>query len=562
MKHSLLALFLFLLATPVRADEKRPLFEQRWFYAQTNLQIEKQASDLISLINRAGKSGYNGVVLADYKLNILDRVPKHYFTNLEKVKKAAAANKIEIIPAVFPIGYSAGVLAHDPNLAEGLPVKDAPFRVKGRTASLEPGATLANGGLEETKGDRFLSFAFQDAPGIKTFADRATAHSGKTSCRMENFAKGESANSRLTQKVKLRPHACYRFSGWVKTKDLAPAGNFKFMAMSVGGKMLTFKEGELKPTQDWTEVDVVFNSLDESDVTLYVGVWGGKSGTLWIDDLRLEELALVNILRRSGCPFVVKSDDGKVIYEEGKDYEPVADPKLGRDPWAGEFNFNHKGPTLTLSKESRIKDDDKVLVSWYHPVPTHSYQVMCCLAEEKLYDILRDQAKRVKEHLQPTTWFLSHDEIRVAGWCKCCQDTRKSPGELLADNVARCVKIIKELDPKAKIVIWSDMFDPHHNAVEKYYLVNGSLKESWKGLPPDIMVANWNGAKAAQSLKWFSDRGHAQVIAGYYDGGNESFQHWVKVAKGVPKVTGFMYTTWQHKYTDLEAYGKAMLGKE
>ena len=53
------------------------------------------------------------MVLADYKLNVLDRVPKHYFANAERVKKAARDNKIEIIPAVFPVGYSAGILAHE-----------------------------------------------------------------------------------------------------------------------------------------------------------------------------------------------------------------------------------------------------------------------------------------------------------------------------------------------------------------------------------------------------------------------------------------------------------------
>ena len=52
------------------------------------------------------------------------------------------------------------------------------------------------------------------------------------------------------------------------------------------------------------------------------------------------------------------------------------------------------------------------------------------------------------------------------------------------------------------------MFDPHHNAVDKYYLVNGSLKGSWEGLARDVIIANWNGDKAAESLKFFADRGH------------------------------------------------------
>ena len=77
-----------------------------------------------------------------------------------------------------------------------------------------------------------------------------------------------------------------------------------------------------------------------------------------------------------------------------------------------------------------------------------------------------------------------------------------------------------------------------------------------------MTIANWNGGKAAASLKWFADRGHAQIIAGYYDGDLSNFKKWRAAAKGVPKVTGFMYTTWQNKYDMLEAYGKAMWGTE
>jgi len=550
-----------------RADEA-PRFARRWFYAQFNLQVEKQADELIVLLGRAGKAGYNGMVLADYKLNVLDRVPAHYFKNLARVKEAADRAGIEIIPAVFPIGYSSGLLAHDPNLAEGLPVKDAPFVVKGREAVLvaDGSSRLLNGDLEDTKGDRFVGFSFQDDPGTTTFADRDTVHGGKVSCRMQDPGKGSShGNCRLAQRVKVRPAACYRFSCWVKTQDLKPSGGFRLLALGTGkeGRPLTFYEGAMKSTQDWQRVAVVFNSLDQAEVTLYAGQWGGQSGTLWLDDLKLEELALNNVLRREGCPLTVTSADGKTVYKEGKDFLPVRDAKLGQEPYAGEFSFDHPAPALQLAPDSRIKDGDHLSIGWYHPVLVHGEQVMCCLSEPKVYDLLRDQAKRVHDLLKPKTWFMSHDEIRVGNWCRACRDARKMPGELLADNVSRCVKIIRELDPKAAIVVWSDMFDPHHNAVDRYYLVNGTLAGSWKGLSEGVIVANWNSAKAAESLKWFAERGHPQIIAGYYDDGSkENFKQWQSAAKGLPQVSGFMYTTWQHRFDDLEAYGRAMLGKE
>lgn len=553
-------LVLLLLAAPLRAaEEPKPRFEQRWFYAPFNLLVDKNVDELLGLMKRAKASGYNGVLLADYKFNILGKMPPNYFKNVERVKKSADELGLEIIPAIFPIGYSDGLLAHDPNLAEGLPVVDAPFVVKGKEAALDPAVApkLKNGDLEETKGDRFVGFSFQDDPGVVTFADSEVTHHGKVSCRMQDVSRGSTGNARLIQKVKVRPHAAYRFSAWVKTKDLKGSG-FKLLAIGKSGRGLTFHESHLKPTQDWTEIVVPFNSLEDDEVNLYAGQWGGKSGTLWLDELKLEEMGLANVLRRPGCPFVVTSADGKTTYEEGKDFEPVRDPKLGNEPYAGQYSFKHAGPTIRLTTDSRIKDGERLRVSYYHPVQVHGEQMMCCLSEPKVYELLRDQAKRVHELLKPKTYMMSHDEIRVGNWCKACQATGKTPGDMLADNVRRCVAIIKEVDPKAKVLVWNDMFDPHHNAVDKYYLVNGSWKDSWKGLPAEVGIMNWNDGKAEKSLKFFAERGHTQIIAGYYDSDTSNFTKWVEAAKGVPNVTGFLYTTWQHKYDDLEAYGKLM----
>ncbi|MEO6812103.1 MAG: hypothetical protein ABI353_23590 [Isosphaeraceae bacterium] len=550
-----------LAARPCSADD--PAYHRRWFYSAFNLQVEANADRLIDLIERAGKAGYNGMVLADYKFNVLDRVIPAYGRNAARVRESADRAGVEIIPAVFPIGYSSGLLAHDPNLAEGLPVKDALFLVNGREAALvpDPDTVFRNGSLEETNGNHFTRFSFQDDPGKATVADLEVAHQGQVSCRMRDTAKvSTSANARLIQKVKVRPHACYQFSAWVKTKDFQPNGEFRLLALgaSEGGRPLTFYEGKLKPTQDWTRISVVFNSLDQNEVNLYVGLWGGADGTLWIDDLGFEELSMVNVLRRPGCPLTVKSADGATTYVEGRDYLPVADPKLGQVPYAGEFSFDHPPAPLRVATGSRIKDGETLKVSWYHPVLVHGNQVACCLTEPKVYDLLRDQARRVNDLLHPKTFFMSHDELRVANWCRACQATGRTPGQLLADNVRECTAILNQFNPRAEVVVWSDMFDPNHNAVKSYYLVNGTLAGSWEGLVPQVIVANWNSGKAEASLRFFADRGHRQVLAGFYDAGIDNFRQWDQAARGVKGVDGFMYTTWQANYSDLDAFGKAM----
>ncbi len=159
------------------------------------------------------------------------------------------------------------------------------------------------------------------------------------------------------------------------------------------------------------------------------------------------------------------------------------------------------------------------------------------------------------------TYFLSHDEIRVANWNEPERASGRTAGQQLAENVRHCAEIIRRINPQAKLCIWSDMFDPHHNAVKDFYLVNGDLAGSWEGLPKDTIIINWNSGKPALSLKHFAERGHSQVLAGYYDAPPERIRNWLDAGKDNTKsLCGMMDTTWQSNFTDLEKFAAAAWG--
>jgi hypothetical protein len=558
-----IAVLLALLAPAASAQEgakPKPTYERRWVYVRPNLLVRESADQVVALIDRAAKAGYNGVVISDYKMNILDQVGPNYAEHVRLVQAAARRAGVELIPAIMGIGYSNGHLAHDPNLAEGLPVVDAPFVARGGVAAPvgEGKDLLKNGGFEATtRPDQFAGYTFQDGVGAATAADTTVFHGGRSSLRI-----GEHAGSpvrRIMQLAAVRPHTAYRLSAWVKTRDVQGLGAFNLMALSPASRPLSyFDAAVLAPTQDWKRVDVVFNSLDNASIGCYVGLWSNAPGTVWVDDFRLEELGPVNVLRRPGCPVRVTSGDGATVYEEGRDFGRLEDPKLGQTPWPGEYEFNHPAPPLTIPAGSRIGDGQALKVSWYHPVLIQGPHVMICPSERKTYDILRDQVRRVDALFRPRTYFMSHDEIRVLNWCGACRARKATPGQILADNATRCVNLIREVRPDARIAVWSDMFDPTHNAVDSYYLVNGTLKGSWEGLPPEVTIANWLPG-TGEGLRFFAGRGHRQVIAGFYDAGDLSnFRTWDAVAAGVEGVDGFMYTTWEARYDLLEAYGRAV----
>ena len=100
------------------------------------------------------------------------------------------------------------------------------------------------------------------------------------------------------------------------------------------------------------------------------------------------------------------------------------------------------------------------------------------------------------------------------------------------------------------------MFDPNHNAVDNYWLNRGTMKGSWEGVDKDVTISNWNRGRMVPSLKFFSERGHRQILATYYDAGNwkQGTQKWLTAAEGVPGIDGIMYTTWSNDYRHLEEF--------
>jgi hypothetical protein len=311
----------------------------------------------------------------------------------------------------------------------------------------------------------------------------------------------------------------------------------------------------VKPTQDWTEHHAVFNSLDNETVNVYLGVWGGVKGALRWKDWKIEEIGPVNVLRRPGTPVGVRGEDGRA-YAEGTDFERIQDPHMGNDPWPGEYHPWHEPPAI----RTKLPDGTRLRVSWYHPAVIYDGQVSACIAEPKFAELLADQAKRMKAAWGEAAagYMMSHDEFRTLGWCKACEDSRQTPGQLLAANAKKCVGLLRP----GTVYVWNDMFDPHHNAVPgPYYLVNGPWTNSWEGLDKDVVIMNWNHGEREKSLKFFADRGHKQVIATYYDDPSlESTKRWLATAKGHPSVEGFMYTTWTNNYDHIETFAEAVTG--
>ncbi len=525
-------------------------YPYRWVFVSRSLRSDRDVADIERIVRTGSEHGINGMVLSA-GLDRLDQQPADYLERLGKVKDICGQHGVEIIPNIFSAGYGGSVLAHDRNLAAGIPVVDAPLGVTGGEARLRPEqpVQVANGGFEEYEGDRLRGWRFSDRPGEVSFVDTQVHRSGGASLRFENFGRYEHGHGRVMQEVAVQPHRCYRLSCWVKTDGLEPAGAFRLQVLSPEGRNLAPYDPGVPATSDWRRIVMGFNSLDQERVRIYAGVWGGGAGRFWIDDVEIEEVALLNVLRRPGTPVTVRSEATGTTYEEGRDFEFIRDERLN-------FRFDHEPPTLKLRPGGRIREGERLRVSYYHGMGVNRGQVTVCMSEPQVYEIWRKQAELMHRHLGPSKYLLSMDEVRAGGSCRACKERGLSMGQILGDCITKQVAIIRQANPQAEVLIWSDMLDPNHNAHGDYYLVEGDFTDSWRHVPQDLTIVCWYYDKRVESLGFFSSHGFRTLAGAYYDGDTlENPRGWLDVLDRTPSAVGIMYTTWRNKYELLGAFG-------
>ena len=553
---------------PAAAAKAWPaLAAQRLVFIGHNFMRERAVDETIAVLEQAAAAGYNGILITDCKFSRWDekvtvRRPQ-YDRNVRRIRDACRRLKLKVIAVVCDQG--ADLLSNEPNLAEGMPVIDAPFVARGGVlVAADTDWKLRNADFTDVPRPHRPTGWFLDDSGKCALIDKQVTFDGKPSVRFEDIRVNSSCgNGRAIQQVRCKPFRYYHVSVMVRTAGFDAPRTFNIMALSPKHG-LAHQLFDVKPTQDWKRYDVVFNTLDNTSANFYAGSWGGRKGKLWLADIKVEPGGFVNVIRRKGVTCKVTSADGKCVYKEGADYAAIRDPKLGNVRWPGDYDYWHEPPRVALPAGSRIREGQTVLASYSHSMNTLGWGIFACMSEPRVIELMKRQLAMVHKVLEPDGYFLAHDEIRHMGWDESCRKRNLPMGKMLAENVRQCLAAIRKEDPGKPIYAWSDMFDPHHNAgkVGYYYLVRG--KDPWHGgwetLDKDVIVVNWNSnpAKRAASLKWFASRGHRQVLAGYYDAPSERIVPWLQDAAKVGGVIGVMYTTWARNFKELGKFSETV----
>ncbi|HLH02591.1 MAG TPA: hypothetical protein VKX25_07465 [Bryobacteraceae bacterium] len=535
---------------------------QLWYWHHSDLNSDKAVAQSKALIDRAAKAGYNGLAFWDGGWIFLGAPfwPAENAARLREVSEYAVSKGMRVMGSGAPFGWSNPALtASNGNFSEGQRITGARFRVapNGRELEFVNGlAPLENPGFENGREAWF-------GTGDPAIGLSSASHSGKQAAVIVDAT----GNARFRQRISLTPWRQYHIRLWMKSKEFrgGPAvveiqdfwhrKRFRFYtALAAAG------------THDWKRLDFTFDSQDTGWAYLYFGVWGPTKGVLWFDDVQLEETAPVYVVRRSGAPLTLYDPDhSRTVYQEGRDFNYVCDPVLSNPKTVFRDDY-HTPVHITLPGGTHLRSGQTVALDYYaaFPIPGDGQMAMC-LTEPGVFRWIESNARATKDVLPPQgDMLLVYDELRHANSCAGCRARQLTAGELLAWNVNKVAAIYQRLLPETPLWVWSDMFDPLHNAHDNYYYVEGDLAGSWKGLPARVGVLNWNHPHLRQSLEWFAGMhseqpvAHRQIIAGYYDSGRgatarEDFE----TARGIPGIAGIMYVSWKDDYSQLESFAEA-----
>ena len=504
----------FILAAGIAAGASAGTLGERWVFATDTL-LKDEGVDRISNIVQTAKAGGMNGMLFGCGIDFCKFWPKVRFDRLARIRKVCDDAGIEIIPAIWTLGYG-GLQNYGVSLIEGMPVDDVPFVAVGTNAVYDAASAKVTE-LSPTSG-------FQRKDGYW----------------------------RMIKKVPVTPHRRYRYSFEFKTDNLTGANPFKVIVVDATVSWYERESitPEVKPTQDWTPCWIDFNSCESDAYYLYIGYMSGwKTGDFELRNVKLTEIAPTQVLQRYGTPRVLRNAATGETYEEGRDYAvPKIRYPVTRQDWPA--------IELALPPGSRVKAGTKLRFSCYAPAVANGKQVTMCLSEPKLCEVFEDSAARIEATMHPKKWFISADEFRNGGTCAACRARGMTMGEIYADGITKAYNAIQKAHPGADVYIWSDMLDPNHNAVKHYYNCRGSFEDSWKGVPKDLIICCWYNKKSDISMSFFSSHGFRTLAAAYYDE-KPPFKYsrkWRDVVLNTKGALGIMYTTWRAAYDDLPAF--------
>jgi len=158
-----------------------------------------------------------------------------------------------------------------------------------------------------------------------------------------------------SQEVNVRPFCRYKLTGWIKTEDLRAdsARGALFNLHNMQG----VRSGAIKGTNDWTQVEMDFQTETQSTVQVncLFGGWGQATGKAWFDDLNLQLISTDVKSRRRPKMYYTDDSHGRAF---------AKDPDVAR--FGGRYLMYYtisrpgKGIAIGVAESENLNDWEKI----------------------------------------------------------------------------------------------------------------------------------------------------------------------------------------------------------
>ena len=155
-----------------------------------------------------------------------------------------------------------------------------------------------DGGFESELTSGGFGWRYQDLPGATVEFDTETRHSGARSLRVTFDGSANLDFRHLMQLVPVEPNTRYRFTAFLRTKELSTNSGIHFMVYPRNPQSVALFTPNLVGTQPWTLAETEFITSPETHLVEVVlrripsqKLDNKIQGTVWVDDVSLRAVA-------------------------------------------------------------------------------------------------------------------------------------------------------------------------------------------------------------------------------------------------------------------------------